>query len=584
MMYKIKNFRLLIPIGFISTCLLGNSLPENLIHKSPTHSPIKRELVSPTNREEVKADLSNTPWSWDRKKGMYEFLFKSSRKSSDSDTRKPLPRMQNEEVEIVEFSSLGLPLKGAYTLKEPPSPEQSTSEKLGAKLLTFLLNHFSLQDKDLPVVPKDHNTLVNIIFPDSYHQLIPRPSFPEELKNIHDIVGSCALSGPFANMIRKGHSQDINGCPGSWDNVSFYVIDLDSYTQFSVEQGVEKLGGKAILTYNFSTQKMETKFIQYGGVWYSPTDSFWPQLQRIMMATQTTDTAMVRHLLYTHVLTAGLFSAITHKVFSAEHPVREFLYPHQFGTIATNNYKLPILISGEGSMFPALFSFDQQGSINLLQKKIDTFDLTMLDVPMNLQQREMMPEQRKNITYPYADITLRLWDLTGQYVKTVIDAIYDTEEKWTQDTKLKEFYDALEKYIPNNQLKKYASEFSKENIIRLLTLHIYNESVEHYVVGTMTYHFQPWAVEVPFTVKKDGSLPSIGEAQNAANLLFATQPSYAYTEIDRPSDLLQHTYLKKALRDYQSELLKIQQDIDQSMRGKAVSRFNVEAIQAAVNS
>ena len=69
------------------------------------------------------------------------------------------------------------------------------------------------------------------------------------------------------------------------------------------------------------------------------------------------------------------------------------------------------------------------------------------------------------------------------------------------------------------------------------------------------------------------SLPTIGEVQNATNLLFATQPSYAYGEVDKPSDGLSETNTKLALRKYQAALLQMHYGIDQSIRSKALSRL-----------
>jgi hypothetical protein len=538
--------------------------------------------------QEAAVDLANTPFAWRLKRGIHNALFAQAVNGNVTDAHKPLPEIVVEDHDIVPFKELGFPLEGVYTLKNPPAGEASITQKLGSKALTFLLNYLSIDSDNLPVVPKDHNTLMEIILPDAYVKFLPRPGIPREIADYPgDILAGTALSGPFANRIAKANQRDLVGSPFEGRNTEdFFVIDLNEYSRFPVIDKYEKLGGKALLKYNRQSQRLETKSIFYEGVHYTPADEFWPQLQKIMMATHTTDTAMIRHLLQTHVIMAGLFSAVVHTAFPVDHPLLAFLYPHIYGTIATNNYKLSILIGGEGSMFPSLFNFDEKGIHNILQKNIDDFDIFKLDVKADLEERGMLPTQETDMLYSYGDITLKLWELTTQYVEEAINTLYPTDSDISSDTRLLNFYNLLAQYVPNDQLKQYAPTLDRENLGRLLTLYIYHDSVEHYIVGTMTYYFQLNANEIPFSVRRDGIPPSIGEAQNAANLIFATQPtSIATLAVDRTTDTLPETGLKLAMKNYQTTLLQMQAAVEGSMRsGTSSTSFNFKAMRTGVNS
>lgn len=536
--------------------------------------------------QEANGDLSNTPLSWRLKRNLHNALFEQAVKGNLAKGQNPLPEMVAEDHRIVEWTELGFPLKGVYTLETPPKTEASLLQRLGSKVLTFLLNYLSLDADDLPVVPADHDTLMKIILPDAYAEILPRPRLPREISdNIDDVLAGTALSGPFANRIARAFYDDLRGTPFESHSLDgFFVIDLNEYSAFSINDKYERLGGKALLKYNPSRKKLETKSIFYEGVHYVPTDPFWPQLQKIMMATQTADIAMIRHLLHTHVIMAGLFSSVVYKAFSISHPLLEFLYPHIHGTIATNNYKLSILVSGQGSMFPSLFNFDEQGILNILQRNVDDFNIFKLDVRADLEERGMLPNEHSNIDYSYADITLKLWDLTRTYIESVVYTLYPTEGHIANDEQLLAFYNLLANYVPNNQFKQYVSELNQENLIRLLTLYIYNDSVEHYIVGTMTYRFQLNAREVPFSVRRDGVAPSIGEAQNAANLVFATQPTLTSTVIvDRASNGLTHTNIKLAMKNYQEALLQMQASVESSFRD-LTTPFDFKVMQMGVNS
>lgn len=538
--------------------------------------------------QEAAVDLSNTPFTWRLKRSVHNTLFEQAVKGNMADAYKPLPEIAVEDHEIIEFTELGFPLEGVYTLKNPPKGEASLIQKLGSKALTFLLNHFSIDTDNLPVIPKNHDTLMQIIFPDTYARILPRPSIPREIADYPgDVLAGTALSGPFANRIAKASLSDLIGTSfeGRWTD-EFFVIDLNEYSHFPVIDKYEKLGGKAILKYNYPSRRLETKSIFYEGVNYLPNDAFWPQLQKIMMATHTTDTAMVRHLLQTHVIMAGLFSSVVYKAFPVDHPLLRFLYPHIHGTIATNNHKLSILISGQGAMFPSLFNFDEQGIYDILQKNIDDFDIFKLDVKADLTARGMMPSENTYIDYPYGNMTLKLWKLTERYAQEAVDTLYPSDNNISNDPHLLEFFDLLGRYVPNEQLKDYAPNIDRENLVRLLTLYIYHDSVEHYIVGTMTSSFQLNANEIPFSVRRDGLSPSIGEAQNAANLIFATQPTSVVTlAVDKTSETLPETGLKLALKKYQRTLLKMQASIEESMRSGGTSTpFNLNAMRTTVNS
>lgn len=571
----------------ISTALLLTNLPGYAADDRERTNTSAR----PTAIVVKPYDLSDhTSWGWRLKRNIYLKLFATERAGVVAEDHKPIPAAEDEDMSIVPFTELGYPLPNVYTTESPPNNEKSLVTKFGAKFVAFALNYFPLTGEDVAEAPMDSDQLINLIFPTEYQKLLPCPTLPIEISHdVHDIVGGTALSGPFARYVKRAQDSDMTGMRSTSLHAPFhsplYAIELDGYNDLEPKEGIEFLGGRAILAYDSVSQYMKTQAIHYRGGWYYPGDQKWDHVQKILLATMTTDTAVIRHLLNTHLIVAGTFAAVTNKTLRANHPIRTFLHSHQFGTLSTNNYKVPILLSGEGSMFPSLMSYNLETVARLMNRKADAFSIADLVPYEDLAQRGMTPEDNDGVVYPYADSVKQLWDLTQQYVSGHVDSIYPTDAALMADPQMTAWYDALKQYVPNRQVEAYTpGGLSKHNIARLIALQVYTDSVEHYNVGTMTYHFQSWVNYIPTNVRKDGRGPSLGEAQMVANLLFATQPSYGIEMTDRSVDHIDATRGKMSATEFHGALLRIQANLESRFATIPASVIQPSHMQAAVNS
>ena len=498
--YFLTIFTLCLTSQISCSCIL-----EEIMQEQRSEKPVTKVIEI---NEEVKPNKSNSLPRWWRVKrwGYKKLLQKNVSSAIVSGHVFPLPP-ENETVEIVPLSSMGIPIANVFSAHTPPKNERSKIRGLISKVLSFLLNNFPLVTKGLPEIPEDNQELLSLCFPPEYQALLPKPEFPDELSdNPDDTVGGCALSGPFARHIRKANAADIIGAPDLLKSDDLYIIELPGYEYLPVKSGLETLGGKAILSYNKDTGYMQTNCIKHKDSWYTKNDVDWSHAQKIIMATVSNDSAIVRHLLNTHLIISGTFSSVTNQTLKADHPIRILLHPHQYGALSTNLYNLPILFSG--SWIESIFSYDQSTLSNFLGSKAAKFSMTSLNVHKDLKKRRM---KNTEFDYPYAQNTTKLWDIIQTYVRNYVNNYY-TKDTLTADEQLQSWYCALKKYIPNNQVQVYAPTLSKRNLVKLLTLYIYTDSVEHYNVGASTFNFQFWQNQVPSQVRIDRKRPSIGIA------------------------------------------------------------------------
>lgn len=444
--------------------------------------------------DELLDEASN--W-WLLKRRAFNALFRSAREGQVDKANEPVYAPQDEDVTMVSLAKLGYPINGIFTSENPPEVEKSIGSKLSGKVAAGLLNTFHLNDDSQPEIPTNPQVLSALMWPEKHRKLMPAPSFPPEFIDRHDRIAGCALSGPFARYIQRTNMCDLSEMTIPFGNLDdIFKIEFDELGRIPTKDHLMQLGGKAILRHNPQTKELETLAIQHAdagkaSAWHYPKDEDWNKWQDVLMACMTTDTTVIRHLLNTHLIIAGTISALTNKHFKADHPLRRFLHPHTFGTLAINNYNVPILLGGENTMFPALFSHELDDTIAYMQKHTDTFQMSEMDIYEDVENRgmDMLPS---GMTYPYADQGKRLWDIIKEYTTEYVFLHYKTDVDLINDHQVQEWYAALKTHIPNQQVEAYAPTLTTESLAKLMTVFIYTDSVEHYHAGVMTYNYLPW--------------------------------------------------------------------------------------------
>ena len=257
-----------------------------------------------------------------------DFVFKSA-------TVQRIEPPVNEKLPMVRFSDKfpGIDIPNIYTTDGVPAAEASKSKEYLFGFIRWLSSNVSLHGSGLPQVPEKHEAIIDEAFPAAYRELLPVPVVPPEISaHPDDVLGTLALSGPFAAYIEKVQSKPNE-----------YVIDMSSLQDIPVRDGLSPLGCKAFLSYSPSQKRMNTTRIEYQGRVVTPQSEDWEHVQKIALCSLSTDMTMIRHLANTHLLVAGTFAGVTTNNLNAEHPIRRLLHPHYHLTLSTNNYKVTLI-------------------------------------------------------------------------------------------------------------------------------------------------------------------------------------------------------------------------------------------------
>ncbi len=539
-------------------------------------------------------DTSTIPWWWSVKKNFFVRIFSLIQRFQQSSNHTYPPPTATEQLEIVSWKDLnvGVPIANLYTTQRIPAAENSWFTSIAAKTFTFLHNHLPLVVPGLPEVPEDPAEYLKVCFPQEYSSFLPTPVIPREIsEHLDDIVGGYALSGPYAGYIRRLRGKLPKELNTLRKSKELYEIDLQDYEQYPVKEGLETLGGRVILTYNYEKKCMETRAICRQGHWYTKesrktTTSDWQHLQKIILATLASDTAMVRHLFAGHLFIGGPFAAVSNML-PAEHPLRILMYLHQFRTLSANANRIPSVFNSKNAFFSSIFSYELDTLLKITSDKISTFDISSLDVPQVFERDGM---EKTPFPYPYAKNTKRLWNIIEKYASNYINVYYKSDKQIQEDDEIQKLYDVLNRCVPNNQIEQYMQcRTRKEKLSRLMTLYIYTVSVLHQLSGAVVTNFQFWQNYIPAQVRIDRKRPSIGIAQEIVNLELAVYPSYSFNLVDLSPDFALDTSGKIVMNEFVKDLLDYQKELEEKAKLKTGGKIPVSIaqpkdIQTSVNA
>ncbi len=511
---------------------------------------------------------------WAKRKTMtelYKTLFQSGKGSGPKFTK-----LANDAQEIVTWKSLGIPVPDVYTSSKIPQSEASLAKDF-ASFLIYNLNKFLPLTSNVQI-PSKPDQLIKLIYPKQFSELFPAPEYPPILRdNPNNLVGALALEGPFASYIQY--------------NEQGYFIDMSHYEDYPVKEGLYRLGGKAFFEYDSEKGQMKTKYITYGNnkEYHLDTEGF-QTVQRILLATLSTDCTFFRHLLHTHMITAGTFCAVNNKFLDYKHPLRAIMHPFQMQTLSVNDDSIRLLIGNEYQFVPVNFSYDLDILEKMFSDRVKDFHISDMDIQNSLEKRGFHKDILEKIKYPYAENTGKLWGIIEDFVSSYVGHFYgsgkyESEEDFRKnEPEITAWYEALNsKYIPQGT-DSYTGGLTRKSLTKLITLFAYTASVEHRNVSGVTYNFLIWAQDLANSVQLNGKLQNIGTLQSAMNVLFATNIptptviddfSQLFALDDTSREIMQN--FTKAMKDYQT-------DLDTQGSDNNMTRINPRQIPTSVSS
>jgi arachidonate 15-lipoxygenase len=424
----------------------------------------------------------------------------------------PLLEPIEETIELIPFDEAEpkVNLKGLYTVKNYPKADHAKDRTKNVKTNKLMSGFVSkLKRPGLPSIPFDHEHLIRTIYPYFLRKAWAHsPQIPSEFKNPLNVVGELALSGPFADYIRKIDQNEIskiNAIKKNHVTSEAFTISMDELSKYPVKEGLSPLGGVAIFSYDQAEKKMRVQSILYQKRLISPGDPEWEHTQRILLCGMSTHLTLIKHNLYTHLILATLFTAVSINRLKPSHPIRRLLHPC-FQTVLIGNYEIEQMhIRGPKTFFTEMFSFEHETVNEFLNDSIRQFEIEQLDPIESLKKREMENEDFSDL---FQENLGSLWSIVHEYVSNYIDRYYQENKDLTLDHELEAWYQELSERFPNG-LKSYTKDLSKESIKKLSCLFIFNSTVAHDNLNNVVWNYITLNQYIPTMVPKSGKLQSV---------------------------------------------------------------------------
>lgn len=467
------------------------------------------------------------------KREFWAFLVSAVAKNT---TSVPIPMPENETLKLTRYVDKD-PRIGIRNILVPdrnPKAEDNVKQKVAFKILAWLSKHIPLSEPGQPPISADTTARNEELFGPRYRALpgLPIPHIPAEIQaNPSDAIGAVALQAPFGSYLSKVDPADPTD--------QRYQIDLTAYEALPVQDGLLGLGGLVDLEFDPKAGKMKTTAITRGGRRIPADHPDHAKAQQIIGATFSTDVTAGRHLAKCHLITGGLFAAVTTNTLDKDEPLRRLLHPHFHLTLSTNNDKVHLLLEGKGATVPTIFSYDPPEVFKLMDATAASFDLSRMDPRTETKARGMLDSEGKPFvgSFPYLDNYNQIAEITDRYVSDFIDAYYPTDASLstndTPDRGAKRWMLELDRRIPNGlgsligaQERLHAGNvgqyLTKDNVKKLVSLLINVASLEHEIVGNASYHYLSDPVHFPSEVPASGELPSVDVQQRVTNTFVAT--------------------------------------------------------------
>jgi arachidonate 15-lipoxygenase len=229
-----------------------------------------------------------------------------------------------------------------------------------------------------------------------------------------------------------------------------------------------------------------------------PGETNWALAVRIAICAATTNTALVRHWTWTHLIGGECFAAAARNCLPAAHPLGRLLWPHMVGTHASNR------LATLGQLVPAgdfehIYSLPYAELCRLVSKARHDFNLRVCDPDADARSRGILdaPVQLETLAN-CRDIFDILFRHAGRYLK-----VYYTDDELRRDRAVRNWLEELDRLL-ENELGLGPEPLTCETVARVIARLIYLVTVHHEQVGTHLWNYQLWSHTHPVRVYEDG--------------------------------------------------------------------------------
>lgn len=279
----------------------------------------------------------------------------------------------------------------------------------------------------------------------------------------------------------------------------------------------------------------------HGAVWFSPDGSpGWTLAKMFFNSADLFIHESVTHLLWTHLFLENYWLAAVRNL-SEKHPVRKLLAPHFHFCLNANANSNNILL-GEAGIFAELFSAGRTGTVRLLEKGEEMWNLEWTALPRLLKRNGTSDLSG----YLYRDDGILIWQAVEDYVQNYLNLYYRDAGDLSADFELRAWAAEMADFLGPGKIPPIENMKDLQTVLTCILFSV----VQHTFVGAIQYEYiayppaMPPLLRIPVPaaqaeVRESDVLQALPVLDDIYTIIKAT---YAFS--------MQYTTLGRHLEDY----------------------------------
>jgi len=247
------------------------------------------------------------------------------------------------------------------------------------------------------------------------------------------------------------------------DKRNFLEVDTTHLKQYSVKKGYSILGGRLVFEVvpdekkednkDSNKKQLALKFVSLeldGKKYTSEKDTGFDFATRAMIASTSTHSSLVFHILNSHFMCADNFVATNMIHLPGAHPLRRLMGHLEYGVSQVNDFGMTLLLKEHGA-FSIMFNLTNEGRNQFLYDQAKKFQMhEVFSFRQRLQKLGLMSQDRKedNLTFaPILEDMVEWWDVVSDYVEKYIKVYFPTSKSLVDDERTCTWYNELGKVL-----------------------------------------------------------------------------------------------------------------------------------------
>ncbi len=425
----------------------------------------------------------------------------------------PMQLPSNEEIKTIPFAAVEprTEIEGLFDMENFPEADDARARLArvrSGKTLMGLLTKFA--PDDTPEIPDNAEELVKAVYHRSFKKVWPHePKEPDALRNTDDLLASLAVSGPFADYLRKMRDTDVQKVAALAQDKQIgvstddYCIDLLFMEEYPVKQNLMQVGGMAVFGVEGSRLSTKGLYSSQPDLFVSPRDELWRQHRSRFLAGFNEYLTTIRHNTYIHLIYVTSMTVSTFNSLPPDHAVRRLLHPCFQSALVGNRELAQLQIRGEDAFAARIFSHEHEQVVAMIQDSLSDFSLSGMDPQVNAQQRGVLETP---FEYPHRDMVLAYWKLTLSAVTKYLSVFYETEDELSENTAIVKWLERLYQMLPGSDTTGDAlpEKITIEFLARICAAFIHTSTVTHDVINNMVWNYSTMNHLIPTVVPLGG--------------------------------------------------------------------------------